>query len=418
MKKLIIILILVAMLPLLHAELVDKIIARVGNDIILLSDLMKQINQMRSASMLTEDIKESEILWQMIESKLIIQKARELNYTVDENAIKSKVDNDIRQIKSRFNTEEEYQREIRRMKLTNSDLVKFFTDIYTERDLAGQFYRKQIALKVMVSEKEMVDFYNANKDTLAVKPVTWDIGMILRNVEVSEETDRLRLREIKDIQERLRSGERFSSLASLESECPSSERGGDLGFITRGMMVKPFEDEAFELKVGEVSDVVKTQYGYHLIKLEDKRNEEIRVSHILKLLLPSEADTLAIRQLMENIRGEFLLGKSFAELAAEWSKDAESAVDGGSIGEYSAEDFPPLFSPVLNALQVGGITDVLENEGVFYLFTKLEEFSSRMLTFDEVRSQIREFITTQKQMQMYDDWVEQLRQEFHVEIML
>ncbi len=418
MKKLFIISILIMMLPMLYAEVVDKIIARVGSDVILLSDLMKQVNQMRSAGMMTEGTKEIDVLGQMIESRLIIQKARELNYTVDDKLVKSKVDGEMRRIKARFSSEEEYQREIRRMKLTNSDLEKFFTDLYTERYLAEEFYKRQIAVKVMVSDKEMREFYNANKDTLAVKPVTWNIGMILRNVEVSPETEQMKLREIKDIQERLRSGEKFSDLARLMSECPSSERGGDLGFITRGMMVKPFEDAAFELKVGEVSDVVKTQYGYHLIRLDEKRNDEIKVSHILKLLVPTGADTLATRSLMENIRSEFLLGKSFAELAQQWSMDKDSAKDGGSIGEYGTADFPELFKVVLTSLQVGGITEVLANEGTFYLFIKLEELPSRQLSYVEVQSQIKEFIMTQKQMKVYDDWVDQLKQEINIEIML
>lgn len=418
MKKIFIILILIMMLPMLYAEVVDKIIARVGSDVILLSDLMKQVNQMRSAGMMTEGTREIDVLGQMIESRLIIQKARELNYTVDDKLVKSKVDGEMRKIKARFSSEEEYQREIRRMKLTNSDLEKFFNDLYTERYLAEEFYKRQIAVKVMVSDKEMREFYNANKDTLAVKPVTWKIGMILRNVEVSPETEQLKLSEIKDIQERLRSGEKFSDLARSMSECPSSERGGDLGFITKGMMVKPFEDAAFELKVGEVSDIVKTQYGFHLIRLDEKRNDEIKVSHILKLLVPTGADTLATRQLMENIRAEFLLGNSFTELAQQWSMDKDSAKDGGSIGEYGTADFPELFKIVLTALQVGGITDVLANEGTFYLFTKLEELPSRQLSYEEVQSQVREIIMTQKQMKVYADWVDQLKQEINIEIML
>jgi len=418
MKRIFIILILAAMLPLLYAELVDKIIARVGNDIILLSDLMKQINQMKSANVYEEGMKEIDVLGQMIESRLIIQKAKELNYTVDENRIKTEVDKQIRQIKAKFASEEEYQRELRKMKLTNSDLAKYFTDLYTEQELTRLFYTNQIAVKIMVTDKEMYDFYNVNKDSLAVKPVTWNIGMILRDIEASEETDKAQLKAIKAIQERIRSGEKFSALASSESQCPSAERGGNLGFITRGMMVKPFEDAAFALKVGEVSDVVKTQYGYHLIKLDEKRNDEIRVSHILKLVEPSGADSIAARQLMENIRGELLLGKSFAELAAMWSKDKDSAEDGGSVGEFSEDDFPPLFAPVLSTLKVGEISEVLENEGLLYLFTKLNEVPSRMLSFEEVRSQIKDIITAQKQRVVYFDWINQLKQENYVEISL
>jgi peptidyl-prolyl cis-trans isomerase SurA len=419
MKKLFIILIMTtALFTLLNAELVDKIIARVGSDIILLSDLNKQINQMKSANMYPEGTQESDVLGQMIESRLIIQKAKELNYTVDESKIKAAAEARIKQIKSKFDSEEAYQRELRGMKLTNSDLIKYFSDLLTEQALTQQFYQKQIAVKVNVTDKEMRDFYVANRDSLAVKPVTWNIGMIMRQVEPSEATDQAQLKAIRAIQEKLKSGANFADLAREYSDCPSAERGGDLGFFSKGMMVKPFEDAAFALKVGEVSDVVKTQYGYHLIKLEEKRDDEIRVSHILKLVEPSAEDSTETWQLMESIRQQFLTGTSFALLAQKYSMDKDSAKDGGSIGEYSEKDFPDLFAPVLKSLTVGGITDVLQNEGIYYLFTKINEIPSRILSFDEVKDQIKDVLSRSKEVQIYNDWIKQLQDEFNVEITL
>jgi peptidyl-prolyl cis-trans isomerase SurA len=417
MKRYFILLMLLAALAWGQAEVVDRIIARVGSDIILLSDLTKQISQMKSANMYGEDMTELEVLNQMIESKLIIQKARELNYTVDENKVKSAVESRIRKIKTQFATEEEYQRELKKMKLTNSDLMKYLQDMLTEQELTKEFFKNQIAVKVKVSDKEQRAFYEAHKDTLAVKPVTWEIGMILRQTEASDATDKAQLKAIKAIQERLKSGESFSSLAKAESQCPSAEKGGDLGFFTKGMMVKPFEDAAFALKVGEVSDIVRTEYGYHLIRLEEQRNDEIRVSHILRLVQPSKADSLAARQLMEDIRPQFLQGTPFDTLAVRWSMDKATAAEGGNIGEYSETDFPELFAPVLRSLQVGSISEVLENEGLLYLFTKSKEMPGRLMSFDEISAQIKDVITRQKQMLVYQDWIDQLKKENFVEIL-
>lgn len=419
MKKTLFIALLLVLATLIQAELVDKIIARVGNDIILLSDLSKQINQMKSAKMYTDQMNEGMVLSQMIESRLIIQKAKELNYTVDENKIRAAAEKQIRTIKAKFESEEDYIRELRKMKLTNSDLIKYFTDTMTEQALTQQFYQKQIAIKVMISDKEMLDFYNANKDTLAIKPITWNIGMILRSIQPSESTDKAQLNAIKAIQARLKAGESFAALAKSDSQCPSAEQGGDLGFFSRGMMVKEFDDGAFALKVGEISDVVRTQYGYHLIKLEEKRGDEIRVSHILRLVQPSAADSIADKQKMEDIRQQIIAGtKTFADAAAEWSMDSESAKNGGSIGEYGENEFPELFAPVLKALAVGGVSEVLENEGMQYLFSKLNEVPSRLLTYEEVRTQIKDIITRDKQLQVYENWINQLKKENHVEILL
>jgi peptidyl-prolyl cis-trans isomerase SurA len=418
MKKIALMILITALLSVLCAEVVDKIIARVGTDIIMLSDLTKQINQMESAKMITEGTSESDVLAQMIESRLIIQKARELNYTVEENKIKAAAEKQIKEIRGRFDSEEAFQRELRKMKLTHSDLLKYFIDMMTEQALTQQFFQKQIAIKVMVSEQEMQGFYTANKDTLALKPVTWEIGMIIRNVEASEDSDQAQLKAIKEIQDRLKAGGNFATLAKSFSQCPSAEQGGELGFFSRGMMVKSFEDAAFALKEGEISDIVKTQYGYHLIKLEEIRGDERRVSHILKLVSPLAEDTLACRQKMESIRQEFLNGKSFSELATQWSMDEASKKDGGSIGEYGEKDYPEMFAVVLSALPVGGITDVLENEGTFYLFTKVKEVPDRILSYEEVRDQVKEAITRQKQVQVYNDWIDQLKKETYVEILL
>jgi peptidyl-prolyl cis-trans isomerase SurA len=418
MKKIALMLMILFLLCVLNAEVVDRIIARVGSDIIMLSDLNKQISQMKSANLLKEGMSESDILAQMIESRLIIQKARDLNYTVDDAKIKAAAEKQIKTIKARFDSEEAYQTELRKMRLTNTDLTKYFIDTMTEQALQQQFFQKQIAVKVMVSDQEMQDFYAANKDTLALKPITWEIGMIIRNVEASPETDAAQYKAIRDVQDRLKAGASFESLAKTCSQCPSAEQGGDLGFVSKGQMVKPFEDAAFALSVGEVSDIVKTQYGYHLIKLEEIRGDQRHLSHILRLVTPNAADTLACRQKMEDIRQQFLNGTPFSELATKWSMDKDSAKDGGSIGEYSEGDFPELFSVTLRSLPVGSITDVLENEGTFYLFTKIREVPSRVLSYEEVRSQLKDALTLQKQKKVYNDWIDQLKQENYVEVLL
>ncbi len=418
MKKILLVVLFVWILFGLSSEVLDKIIARVSNDVILLSDLLKQINQMKSAKMYPPEMKEMDVLQQMIESRLIIQKAKELNYTVDEAKIKSVAERRIRNIKSQYGSEEEFNLELRRMKLSYYDLLKYFTDILSEQALTQQFYKNKIATKVMISDKETLTFYQAHKDTLAVKPVTWEIGMIVRQIKASEATEKTKLAQINKIKERIKDGASFEKLAREESDCPSREKGGDLGFFTRGMMVKPFEEAAFSLQLGEVSDAVKTQYGYHLITLEEKKGEELRVRHILKIVQPSAADSLSERNLMESLRQKYLSGIEFSSLATAYSIDEESAKDGGSIGEYSAEDFPELFAPVLSILALRQISDVLEHEGNLYLFAKLNEIPSRLMSYEEVKSQIKEILLRKKQMQVYEDWIEQLKQEAYIEILI
>jgi parvulin-like peptidyl-prolyl isomerase len=152
--------------------------------------------------------------------------------------------------------------------------------------------------------------------------------------------------------------------------------------------------------------------------MQEKQGEQIRISHILRLVEASYQDSLNSRAQMEDIRAQFLAGKSFAELATQWSEDKESAATGGNIGEYGEADYPELFAVTLSALQVGTISEVLENEGTYYLFSKMKELPSRLLSFEEVRTQVKDLLTRQKQGQIYDEWVKKLEDENHIEIML
>lgn len=241
--------------------------------------------------------------------------------------------------------------------------------------------------------------------------------MIMREIGIGEDSESDQYRIIRQVLTRLNNGEDFAALAKEFSDCPSSRQGGDLGFFRRGQMVKPFEDAAFKLNVGEISNIVRTEYGFHIIKLEEKRGDEIRARHILKIVQATQADSVREHALMEQIRSDFLRGIPFSELARQWSQDEETASNGGIIGEYAADEFPEIFAAILIATPVGGITPVLQADDVLYVFTKTREIPERIYTYDELRDYLRNFLIRQKQMKVYDEMIEQLRLDYHVQVM-
>ena len=418
MKRLALALLLLMAVVVMQAEVVDKIVAKVGTDIILLSDLQKQFAQMQSAKTLTEDTKPLDVLNEMVEQRLMIQKAKDMNIKIDEAKIKVSAEKYLKQIKSRYPTDQAFTADLRKSKLTETDLLKYYTDMLTENALTEQLVQKYISAKVNVSEAEMLDFYSSTKDTLAVKPVSWKLGMIMREIKPSAASQQEKLAQIQAILKRLKNGENFASLATSESDCPSREVGGDLGFFKKGMMVKTFETAAYALSEGEISDIVQTEFGYHIIKMEEKKGDEIRVRHILKALTASAADSTAERATMELIRSRYAAGESFASLAEEYSTDPESRDDGGSIGEYSERDFPELFASQIMQTPVGQLTPVLENEGLLYLFIRMEEFPPRVFSYEEVKQQVQQVLFRKKQMEAYNVWMQDLKREAYVQISL
>lgn len=418
MKKHLILILMLAAAVFAVATEIDRIVATVGGDIILYSDLQRQITQMRSSGVRDELLNSAEVLNNMVEHRLMIQKAKDLGITVDEKAIRSYAERYMAQIKSQFETEADFQAELRMMNTSQRDLMNYFVEQITESELTKQLVDKHISSQARVEEAEMRAFYEASKDSMAVKPVSWDLRMILREVKPSDTVIAALRAEAETLQQRADNGEDFAALASEYSDCPSKAQGGDLGFFKRGMMVKPFEDAAFAMGVGEVSGIVESQFGYHIIKVTEVKGDEVRASHILKTISAGDSDKDREMTLMNSIRTRILAGESFAALAEEYSHDPESAADGGLLGEFAERDFPELFAAPLTATQIGEPTEVLENEGMLYLFMRDKEYEQRLYTYEEVRDQLQMYLSEQKQMLAYQDWIDKVKAESFVKISL
>ena len=294
MKKTLFAILLVCLgFSLMANDLVDRILAKVGNEIILLSDVQKNMLQMRAAGVPAERIDPNDVLSELIEQRLILQKAQELDIKLNDERIRQYAEGYIKQIKARYPSEEEYRHELQAMQTTESELLDYYITVLKEQALTEQLVERFVTSKAIVTETEMREFYTDHKDSLAVKPVTWQTGMIMKEIKPSKAARNIKLQEINALLTRVMDGEDFATVAREASDCPSSARGGDLGFFGKGMMVKPFEDAAFDLAVDEVSGVVESDFGFHIIKLTEKRGKEIRASHILKIVEPSLEDSLA-----------------------------------------------------------------------------------------------------------------------------
>jgi len=190
------------------------------------------------------------------------------------------------------------------------------------RNLAVQnFVEKEIASAITISEKESRNYYDSHPEAFSQpEQIRARHILILVPDGADEKADKEALKKIKEVQKKLQSGGDFEALANEYSEGPSAKQGGDLGFFQHGQMVKPFEIAAFALQPGEVSPIVKTQYGYHLIEVTDRRTgvtvpykqmknqideylkqikiqekigillEKIRTQSKIKLLLPETSD--------------------------------------------------------------------------------------------------------------------------------
>lgn len=234
-----------------------------------------------------------QILDRMIETELLYQESRKQGVKIEPKA----VDEQFSEIKQRFGSEEEFSEAIGQMDLTEAGIRG-----QIERGMAiNELVNTRIADKIEITEEESRRFYDSHPE-LFRQPEQVKASHILIKVEsdADAETKTAAVKKIEQIQARLKKGEDFAALARENSEGPSASRGGDLGYFKRGTMVKPFEDAAFALEVNQVSERVETVFGYHLIKVFDKKPEMTRAypevkaelqDHLKQQKLKLEVDT-------------------------------------------------------------------------------------------------------------------------------
>ena len=398
------------------AETVDFIIAKVGRDIILFSDLARQMNQMRNAQMLDSRMTESDILESMVENKLIVQKARELGIRIDERRIANMLDSQMAQIRSAFDSDEQFHRELRNAGLTQSELRQYYHDLLVEQFLRERLIQSEIRSKIRITDAELHQFFIEESENFPVRDTAYEFAMILRMPGASDETINNSLLRIQEIEQLLDEGGDFAELARQYSECPSASSGGDLGYFSRGMMVESFENAAFNLEIDEISEIVRTDFGFHIIKLTGKRGNDISASHILILVEETEQDVLLEREILVDLKTRIENGEDFIQLALEYSEDENSKQNNGILGSLTKEEFPPWFSNELSDLEINQVTEILEYQNILYLFKLMDIIEPRPFEFEEISEQLRELMLSRRQLELYDQWIEALRHEIFVEL--
>ncbi|MEJ2287014.1 MAG: peptidylprolyl isomerase [Desulfobacterales bacterium] len=208
-----------------------------------------------------------DILDGLIEREVLYQESQKAGIKVSDE----KVNEQLAGIQKRFPSEEEFKKALASMNLTEDEVR---TQI--QRGLAiRELIEQKVASKIVISDEDTKAYYDKNPQ-LFKQPEQVKASHILIKVEptADEAAKAAARKKIQDIQQKLKDGGDFAALAREYSEGPSGAKGGDLGYFSRGQMVKPFEDTAFAMKPGEVSDLVETRFGYHLMKVYEMKPEQ------------------------------------------------------------------------------------------------------------------------------------------------
>jgi peptidyl-prolyl cis-trans isomerase SurA len=415
-------LLLIAAAPVFAQEVLDGVAAVVDDKIILVSEIESQIQlaglqqSLDLSNKARVDSLRKSLLQQMIDDKLVlIEAAKDTSFKVTNKQIEDALDQQITRIKGQFPSEETFLRQLTAEGLTLKTLRSRYREQVKNQLLKEMFLEKKLG-KITISSGEVKEFYTTYKDSLPEKPAGVHLAQLLLSPAPSQAV-KDSLRDFAEkVATRIKAGDDFALLAQTYSSDASGKNGGDLGWFDKGQMVPEFEKAAFALQPGEVSGVVETKYGFHIIKCIQKKGDRIRAAHILIGYRPSEQDIAKTLSLADSLYTLIQGGANFEQLITQYSADEESKAKGGDLGWYPEDQLFTEFKGAADSLKPGEYSAPIKTDFGYHILKLVERKQSEALDFNKDYNDIEQLAKrykTQKELQV---WLEQARKRYFIQV--
>lgn len=412
MKKISLAILLVILVGInLLAQDIDGIAAVVGDEIILKSEMNSYFKEWNANPQQMSKISEEDALNALIEEKLILEEAKKKEIYPKDNEVEMTVEKYIQNVIANFDSYQNFIIALQNQGLTLDELKEQYRNNVYKQLASEKLVRQEVFQNISVTEYEKKQFFQTYKDSLPLRQKMIKIAQIEIKSEKSDVALQNTLKKIEEIKTKLET-RNFEELAKEYSDCPSGKNGGDLGYFARGQMVKPFDEVAFSLEVGEISEPVLTKFGYHLIRVDEKRAGEIRAYHILIRVETSEEDVSKAKNKIDNIYTQLESGADFISLAEKFS-EKEIKIEEYPVGKL--EQIHPLGNVIKN-LNEEEYSTVLNYENAYYIYKNFGYVESRPYKYDEISDEIENMTLQEKRQKALEKWLENLKEKFFVKI--
>ena len=403
-------------------QLVDGIAAVVGDEIILESEVDEEfyIYQMRTGKtgMPPDEMEQvrSGIVREMVDEMLLVAMAHRDTVRLRPGELEDEIESRVAELVERHGSQEAFDAALAEEGMTLVQLKDVYSDEIERRLLAERVVRSEVHGSIDVTWGEVEDYYEEHSEEVGQAPEAFLVGGIMVRPKVTEDARQAAVDRMSDASSRLAAGESFEELALEYSDDPSRTTGGDLGMFGRGVMVPEFEDAVFAMNEGEVSGIIQTRFGFHIVEMLESTGDEVHVRHILARVVPGPEDEVRARATADSLRQRVLDGEDFAELARLRSDDPATGSEGGVLGWFTRETLAPSFVDVITVLTAREVADVAVGESGFYVLKLLEYREPRVATLDEVREDLKDYIFSRKAEQAYGELMDRLSSEIFVDI--
>jgi peptidyl-prolyl cis-trans isomerase SurA len=344
---------------------IDRVVAIVGEQALLWSDVLTAINQRRAQGMTLPPDSAGQaalarsVLNELVDEEILVQKAKEMKLEVVDAEVIAGADRQIKQARSQFPSEEEYRNELRKAGLGSpEEYRKGLIEQYRKQNLQQKAFaelRKQ-AKPVNVTDEEITAAFERSRADLQKRPATITFRQIVVAPHASAAAKARAKARADSLLVEIKKGGDFEQIAKRESMDPGTKQlGGDLGWNRRGSgLVPEFEGMMFALHPGEVSPVIETAFGYHIIRVDRVQAAEVKARHILIAPEIDSADIAAAKVEADTVAAQWRRGVSYDSLVA---KHHDQTEEKGVLQPYPRDSLPVSYTGALVGAKAGTITD-------------------------------------------------------------
>jgi len=406
-----------------QTTVIDKVVAVIDNEIILQSELDFQAAVYASQRGMDPKSPElrNQILNAMIDEKLVYAQAELDSIVVTDAEVAQRIEYQISVLKQQYGSEASietmYGMSLEKIKRELRDDVR--------KNLMVQRLREKNFAPVEASRREVEEFYQTYKDSLGMIPEKLRIYHIFKNPKTTDKVKNQYRDFAKAVLDSIKQGASFEEMAKKYSEDPGSKAyGGDLGFVKKGVFYPQFEAAAFALNIGEISDVVETPVGYHIIELLERRGESIRTRHILfKFKTDEGADLEAIEFLTELRDSVVKEVNTFQYYAKRYSEDKETAPFSGDLGTFYINQLDKNLLDVVSKLKQGEISfpkRIDYGQGIYgyHIVFLQSRVPQHPASLEEDYTELKRLADEYKKQKQYETWVASLRDKIYWEVRL
>ena len=409
---------------------VDRIVAVVGDEPILWSDVQEVLLQRRAQGLqLPEDSASymklaEQIVNELVDEHLLVQKAKAEKIEVSDQDVTSMVDQQVKTVRDRFQSDAEYREALRANGIGTPEeyrrsLVDQAKKQAMQQRLMSKMRQDGKVVPVAVTEQDVTAAFEKTKDQLPKRPATVTFRQVIVSPRASDAARAKARAKAESLLVEIRKGGNFEQIAKRESmDETTRETGGDLGWNRRGKMVPEFDQMMFMLPPGQVSPVVETTFGFHIIRVDRVQPAEVKARHILIRPAVDSADVTRAKARADSVATLWRAGASFESLAAKYHDPDEEKV---IAQPFPRTELPPSYATAFEGKGANAITDPFPIEDkqrgvpkfVVAQITSAEEGGEYKVS--DLRTNIREQLTEERSVRRFLDG---LRKQTYVSVRL